>query len=128
MTFDPKNPIPRRTLFEIEATGVGQASNSRLWAALAIGVVLALALFIVTDAWWLGCWPLALAAFALFGVAAKATQALDIRHAEEPVRRTVLRLIQVAAVTIGTLSVLVGAVVLTGMTLEWEWLIAVVEG
>ncbi len=122
MAFDPSNPLPRRTLFDIAATGPGQASASRLWASFGVAALAAAGLFLFARYWWLGFWPTCLASFALWGIAAKATHALDVRHAEESTKRLFLRLLRTGAIALGTASLALAVVLLVGTTLEWGWL------
>lgn len=122
MAFDPDAPIPRKTLFEQRATGAGQASSGRLVGTLLIAVLAAVLIFGFAPAWWLGFFPLVVAAFAMWGLSAKATQRLDIAHDFSASQRTLLRYVRVAAVGIGVGSALLGSTILLGTTLEWDWL------
>lgn len=125
MAFDPEAPIPRKTVFEQQATGAGQASYSRLLPTLVLSVIAAALIFLFASAWWLGFFPLVVAAFAMWGVSAKATQQLDITHDPSITRRELLRYGRVAAVGLGVGSALLGSILLLGTTLEWDWLLEI---
>jgi hypothetical protein len=120
LPFDPRNPLPRNTLRAIRATGPGQASPERLRAAAVGGFVAAAALYALLDDWWLAGVPLALCAFGCYGLALQATHALDIAHAPAPARRGALRLVRVAAITVGTVAWTIALLMALGTTVEWE--------
>ncbi|MFL5576313.1 MAG: hypothetical protein ACJ79S_10140 [Gemmatimonadaceae bacterium] len=114
MPFDRAHPLPSSTLQNIKATGVGQASLGRLWAAVWIGACGVIALPRM-GAWWLVFWPAALGAFGLYGVAAKERQRLDIVHHPSLRRRAWLRVASGAALGVMVACALAGAVVVLGM-------------
>ena len=120
MPFDPLRPLPRHTLRVIRATGPGQASPARLRAAAIGGIVAAVALYALLDDWWLAGVPLALCAFGCYGLSLQATQALDIAHERARNRRRALRMIRVAAVTIGAVAWSLALLLALGTAFEWE--------
>ncbi len=124
--FDPANPLPRKTPYNILATGAGQASYARLGVGLAVGLSAALLFFIVGPLW-VGAWAIALASFAAWGLAAKTLNALDIRRLEARRERVVLRVVQGAAVIFGIVSVFAGLLLLAGIALGWRWMLGLGE-
>jgi hypothetical protein len=120
LPFDPRNPLPRPTIRAIRASGPGQASPARLRLAAVGGGVAAVGLYALLDDWWLAGVPLALCAFGCYGLALQATHALDIAHARAPARRGALRLVRVAAVTVGVAAWTIALLMALGTTVEWE--------
>ncbi|HKG90461.1 MAG TPA: hypothetical protein VKA84_01140 [Gemmatimonadaceae bacterium] len=121
MAFDPYRPLPRKTEFDIRASGAGDASPSRLRAALVLGALGACIVYALTDSWWLGAWPLCLAIFALHGLSSQFQYELDLRHDAAPVVRRVLHLSRVSLKILWAVTALAGLTLLLGTTLEWEW-------
>ena len=122
MSFDPYRPLPRRTEFDIRASGAGEASPARLRAALALGAAGALLAYTLTDAWWLGAWPLCLAIFALHGLSSQYQYLLDLRHDAAPRMRLALHVSRVTLALLWVATFLAGLTLLVGTTLEWVWL------
>ena len=120
MPFDPRHPLPRQTVRAIRATAAGQASPDKLRALALGGIVAAVAGWALLDDWWLAGVPLAVCAFGCYGLAMQATQALDLEHAKARQRRLVLRLVRVAAITVGTVACTVALLMALGTTVEWE--------
>ena len=120
MPFDPRNPLPRPTIRAIRASGPGRASPVRLRMAAVGGCVAAVALYALLADWWLAGVPLALGAFGCYGLALQATHALDIAHAPAPRRRRALRLVRVAAITVGAVAWTIALLMAVGTTVEWE--------
>jgi hypothetical protein len=126
--FDPANPLPSKTVHMVRITGVGQASPVRLRVCLLAAIALFLYFFLLSGSWWLGPWPLCLAAFSGWGLATKRVQALDIEHAEAPTLRAVLYATQGAAIALGVASALVGLTILAGTAMRWEWVLMALDG
>jgi hypothetical protein len=110
--FDPRSPLPRRAVFEMRATAVGQASPTRLRVACGTGVVLAAALMLVPDWWWMGAWPLMLTSFCAWGLAMQGTLQLDVDGIDAPRLRLLYRIGRALAAVVGAASVVVALVTL----------------
>lgn len=127
MAFDPSAPISRRTLFELKSTGAAHASYSRLVTTLVLALLAGVLAFVFLNDWWFGFFPLVLASFTLFGISEKEAQQLDIEHHPSASRRTVLRLVRVAAMAFGVASLLLGLMMVLGTALEWDWMLDLLE-
>jgi hypothetical protein len=125
--FDPAHPLPSKTVHMVRITGVGQASPARLRVCLLAAIALSLYFLLLSGSWWLGPWPLCLAAFSGWGLATKRVQSLDINHAEAPTLRAVLYATQGAAITLGVASALVGLTVLVGSAMRWQWVVMALD-
>ena len=126
MAFDPAHPLPSTTLQNIRATGVGQASLGRLWVAVWVGLATAIALA-GSRGWWLAFWPACVASLGLYGVAAKASQRLDIAHHPSRTRRAWLQVARGAALGVLAACAIAGLVLLTGVLVSAEWVINMIE-
>lgn len=99
--------LPRKTLGDVMATGVGQAEWGRLYAATVSCTFGALLILLIVPTWWLAATPLiCIASFAGWGLAAQKTIALDRRQARAPSLRASLQLARAAASVTGALSAL----------------------
>ena len=127
MAFDPYSPLPRKTEFDIRATGAGDASPTRLRAALVLGACGAFVVYAVTDSWWLGAWPLCLALFALHGISSQYQYTLDLRHDAAPRVRQALHLSRLTLKLLWAATALAGITFLLGTSLEWEWVMELIE-
>lgn len=110
--FDPRSPLPRRAVFEMRATAVGQASPTRLRVACAAGLALAVVPALFPRWWWIGVWPLMLASFCAWGLAMQGTLHLDVEGIEAPRSRLVYRVVRGIALLVGGASAVVGLVTL----------------
>ena len=110
--FDPRSPLPRRAVLEMRATAVGQASPSRLRAACAMGLALAAGLVLFSKVWWVSVWPLLMASFAAWGLAAHGTLLLDVDEIEAPRLRLFYRLVRGVALVVGGACALIGLAML----------------
>jgi len=126
MPFDRSHPLPSITLQNIRATGVGQASLGRLWAAVAMGG-LAAAGMAGTRVWWLAFWPVCIAALGAYGVAAKETQRLDLAHDHSFGRRAWLSVARGAALGVLLACAIAGAVMLIGALMRVNWVLDLIE-
>ena len=108
--FDPRSPLPRRAVFEMRATAVGQASPARLRVACGAGLLLATATLLVPRWWWIGAWPLMLACFCAWALAMQGTLHLDVEGIEAPRARMLYRLVRGAAMVVGGACAVVGLV------------------
>lgn len=126
MAFDPAHPLPSNTLQNIRATGVGQASLGRLWAAVWVGVATAIVL-LGSRAWWLAFWPVCVASLGAYGVAAKEGQRLDITHHPSLTRRAWLQVARGAALGVLAACAIAGTVVLTGVLVRADWVLEMIE-
>jgi hypothetical protein len=107
--FDPAAPVPRRTLQNIMATGVGQAATRPLVLAATLGTAGALAILMFLPAHWPLATPLiCVACFGAWGLAAKQTQVLDLLHRRAPVLRFWLQIARTTATAIGIASATIG--------------------
>ena len=107
--FNPAAPVPRRTLQNIMATGVGQAATRPLALAAILGTAGALAILMFLPEHWPLVTPLiCVACFGAWGLAAKQTQVLDLLHRRAPVLRFWLRLARTTATGIGIASATIG--------------------
>lgn len=114
--FDPMNPLPRHTLYNVLQTGPGQASRRWLWRGLWLGFSLSLLLLLV-KAQWLAAFTVAASSFAIYGLAEKSRQALDIQRQAAPGTRRILRVVQIIAIALGAGGVLLGVLYLIGIIL-----------
>lgn len=126
--FDPAHPLPSKTVHMVRITGVGQASQVRLRICLVAAIALSLYFLLLSSSWWLGPWPLCLAAFSGWGLATKRVQALDIEHADAPTLRAVLYATQGAAIALGVASALVAVTILVGTAMRWQWVLMALDG
>lgn len=126
MPFDRAHPLPSITLQNIRATGVGQASLGRLWAAVLMGVMATIGMA-GTKVWWLAFWPACIAALGAYGVAAKATQRLDIAHDHSFTRRAWLSVARGAALGVLLACAIAGAVMLFGALMKVDWVLDLIE-
>lgn len=109
--FNPAAPVPRRTLQNIMATGVGQAATRPLALAAVLGTAGALAILLFLPEHWPLVTPLVcVACFGSWGLAAKQTQVLDMLHRRAPALRFWLRLGRTTAMSIGVASAAIGLV------------------
>jgi hypothetical protein len=107
--FNPAAPIPRRTLQNIMATGVGQAATRPLALAAVLGTAGALAILLFLPEHWPLVTPLVcVASFGAWGLAAKQTQVLDLLHRRAPALRFWLRIARTTATGIGVASAAIG--------------------
>jgi hypothetical protein len=107
--FDPAAPVPRRTLQNIMATGVGQAAARPLALAAVLGTAGALAILMFLPEQWPLATPLiCVACFGSWGLAAKQTQVLDLLHRRAPVLRFWLQIARTTATAIGMASGTIG--------------------
>ena len=127
MSFDRLDPLPRRTVFDIRASGAGDASPGRLRGALAFGLASAALCFLFADAWWLGAWPLCLAIFALHALTSHFEYALDLEHDPAPRTRLALHLARLTLKALWIATAAVGLIFLLGTTLEWVWVLELLE-
>ena len=126
MPFDPAHPLPSNTLQNIRATGAGQASLGRLWAAVWVGVATSIALA-GSRGWWLAFWPACVASLGAYGVAAKESQRLDITHHPSRRRRAALQIARGALLGVLAACAIAGTVLLTGVLIGTEWVINMIE-
>ncbi|MGI8496170.1 MAG: hypothetical protein ACR2OG_01100 [Gemmatimonadaceae bacterium] len=110
--FDPDAPIPRRTIHDLLATGVGQAASSRLLGTMLLGFGAAIIIMLLTPMrWWVtAAAPLCIGSFAAWGVASKRLHALDVAHLSAPRKRLMFALSKGAAATVGVLAGLAGVI------------------
>ncbi len=127
MVFDPSAPISRRTLFELKSSGAAHASYRRLVTTLVLALLAAVLGFTFLHDWWFGFFPLVLVSFTLFGISEKESQQLDIEHHPSAPRRSVLRLVRIAAIGLGAASLLLGVTMVLGTALEWDWMLDLLE-
>ncbi|MGQ0714963.1 MAG: hypothetical protein ACT4PJ_14780 [Gemmatimonadaceae bacterium] len=107
--FNPAAPVPRRTLQNIIATGVGQAATRPLVLAAVLGTAGALAIILfLPDHWPLATPLICVACFGSWGLAAKQTQVLDLLHRRAPTLRFWLRLARTSAAAIGLAAAVIG--------------------
>jgi hypothetical protein len=118
--FDRRNPLGRTTLQNIAVTGAGQASPRRLWGTVvgAVGVSVAM---IVTHHRFFLTLPLALGAFAVYGLALQHLHVLDARQARSTGLRRVLTAVAALAVAVASLSLLAAVALLIARGLGWEY-------
>jgi hypothetical protein len=109
--FNPAAPVPRRTLQNIMATGVGQAATRPLVLAALLGTAGALAILMFLPEHWPLVTPLVcVACFGAWGLAAKQTHVLDLLHRRAPVLRFWLQIARTTATSIGIASAAIGLV------------------
>ena len=90
--FTPAIRLPRKTLGDVMATGVGQAEWGRLYAATVSCTFGALLILLLLPSWWLAATPLiCVASFAGWGLAAQKTIALDRKQVAAPSLRASLQ-------------------------------------
>jgi hypothetical protein len=107
--FDPKSPLPRRTLANILATGEGRASSARLGVAAAVGAGGALVVLALVPAWWLLASPLTcVGALGVWGLAAQKTHQLDVARRSAPMLRRWLRAVRIIAALVGGAAAVAG--------------------
>jgi hypothetical protein len=107
--FNPAAPVPRKTLQNIMATGVGQAATRPLVLAAILGTAGALAILMFLPEHWPLVTPLVcVACFGGWGLAAKQTQVLDLLHRRAPALRFWLRVARTTATGIGIASAVIG--------------------
>lgn len=103
----PAVRLPRKTLGDVMATGVGQAEWGRLYAATVVCTFGALVILLMVPTWWLAATPLVcVASFAGWGLAAQKTIALDRRQLAAPSLRMSLQFARAAASVTGALAAL----------------------
>jgi hypothetical protein len=103
----PAVRLPRKTLGDVMATGVGQAEWGRLYAATVACTFGALLILLLLPSWWLAATPLiCVASFAGWGLAAQKTIALDRKQVSAPSLRVTLQIARAAASVTGALSAL----------------------
>ncbi|MDQ6635217.1 MAG: hypothetical protein M3068_00740 [Gemmatimonadota bacterium] len=110
--FDRDAPIPRRTIHDLLATGVGQAASARLVGSMLLGFgAAAIILLLAPVRWWVGAAPpLCIGSFAAWGVATKRLHALDVAHASAPRKRLMFALSKMGATAVGVLAGLAGVI------------------
>jgi hypothetical protein len=109
--FNPAAPVPRRTLQNIMATGVGQAATRPLALAALLGTAGALAILMFLPEHWPLVTPLVcVACFGAWGLAAKQTHVLDLLHRRAPGLRFWLQIARTTATSIGIASAAIGLV------------------
>jgi hypothetical protein len=107
--FNPAAPVPRKTLQNIMATGVGQAATRPLALGATLGTAGALAILMFLPEHWPLVTPLVcVACFGAWGLAAKQTQVLDLLHRRAPALRFWLRVARTTATGIGIASAVIG--------------------
>jgi hypothetical protein len=118
--FDRRNPLGRTTLQNIAVTGAGQASPRRLWGTVVGAVAIGVALGITHHRFLLPL-PLALGAFAAYGLTVQRIHALEVRPSPATGLRRFLTAVAAIAVAVASLSLLVGVALLVARGLGWEY-------
>lgn len=109
--FNPAAPVPRRTMQNIMATGVGQAATRPLALAAVLGTAGALAILLFLPEHWPLVTPLVcVACFGAWGLAAKQTHVLDLLHRRAPTLRFWLGVARTTATSIGVASAAIGII------------------
>ena len=107
--FNPAMPLPRNTLGDVMATGVGRAEWGRLYYATVGGTFGALLVLLLIPSWWLASTPLiCIASFAGWGLAAQKSLQLDRKQIRAPSLRLTLQLMRTIAMGTCALSALAG--------------------
>jgi hypothetical protein len=120
--FNPADPLGRRTLYEILATGAGQAHPTRLAAAAGGGLAGAIAIALLVPRWWPAAMPfVCVGAFGAWGLASQKLDELDLKHEPAGRLRLILRASRTAVAVVGTIAGLVGVTVLFLIALGPSW-------
>ncbi|HUF29239.1 MAG TPA: hypothetical protein VMM77_01150 [Gemmatimonadaceae bacterium] len=107
--FNPAIPLPRNTLGNVMATGVGRAEWGRLYYATVGGTFGALLILLLAPTWWLAATPLlCVASFAGWGLAAQTSLHLDRKQIRAPSMRLSLQVVRAVAMATCALSALAG--------------------
>jgi hypothetical protein len=107
--FNPAMPLPRNTLGDVMATGVGRAEWDRLYYATVGGTFGALLVLLLVPTWWLASTPLlCVASFAGWGLAAQKSLQLDRKQVRAPSLRLTLQLVRTFAMGTCALSAVAG--------------------
>lgn len=118
--FDRRNPLGRTTLQNVAVTGAGQASPRRLWGTAAGAAVIGVVLGVSHHRFLLPL-PLALGAFAAYGLAVQHIHVLDARQSPSAGLRRLLTAVAALAAAVASLSLLAGAALLVAKGLGWDY-------